>query len=80
MTSDMASTSSANSDAPLSLRKTFAGRMLNIAACNGVRPRCGIAITTCSMFAVLIVFVVVVVVVFTIGGHAKETEFWSKII
>lgn len=77
MTSDMASMSSANSDVPLSLRKTFAGRMLNITACSEVRPRWGIASTTCSTFAVVIV--VVVVVVATVGGHAKTIEFLGKI-
>lgn len=80
MTSDMASMSSANSDVPLSLRKTFAGRMLNITACSEVRPRWGIASTTCSTFAVVIVvFVVVVVVVVAVGGHAKTIEFLGKI-
>lgn len=78
MTSDMASMSSANSDVPLSLRKTFAGRMLNITACSEVRPRWGIASTTCSTFAVVIVVVVVVVVV-AVGGHAKTIEFLGKI-
>lgn len=75
MTSDMASMSSANSDVPLSLRKTFAGRMLNMTACSAVRPRWGIASTTCSTFAVVVVVDVVVVV----GGHAKTMEFSVKI-
>lgn len=80
MTSDMASMSSANSDVPLSLRKTFAGRMLNITACSEVRPRWGIASTTCSTFpVVVIVVVVVVVVVVAVGGQAKTIEFSAKI-